>query len=454
MLLKPQERGVAMYSLRWHLLLALIPVAAAFASVPKLAVVPHLIAELYPAEEMITVIETVLDRSGRFEIVQVDASTDSSGPGGNLSYYLRELAASEGIDFFLLVDCSDPLERERTVTGGDTLTTWMTMTVDVSGRFYTSSGALIGAIRETGTAEGFVPLSPDAARIAIRASQNMAERSLLELFPIEVSFIVSSGPLYEIPEGSIAGLRRGMILSLVAKAPDGIPDSPDEYDMLRSRGLLQVTEISQSTGRGRLLAGRLVNGGQVIAVEQGTPALISMEYHAMPSPVEEVENSEQSSPLKKTILMSYVNIGGATCKWGLGFGGSLSTGTSDHVSSVGIRFTAGPRIPLRSPSVALRLSAGGETTFFMQDVRNDSLSSSTATSVAFGAIAKVDLEWLFSDHLGFSAGVTGRLGSRADSWTVQDEQGYTREALPWEIYYSSIEQGIVSARAGLFYIIY
>ncbi len=443
-----------MSSFRWCLPLILIPLSTVFASVPKLTVLPHVIAERYPAEEMISTIETVLDRSGRFEIVEIDVGPDSMGFREDLAHYLRELAADEGIDLFLLVDCSDPHERERTVTGGDSLSTWTIITVDVSGRFYTSSGALIGSIRETGTAESMVPLTPDAGRVALRASRTLAERSLLELFPIEVSFIVASGPVYDIPEGSVAGLRKGMILSLVARSPDGIPDSPEAYYMLRSRGLLQVTEVTRTTGRGRLLAGRLVSGGEVIAIEQGTPALISMEYHVVPSPVEEVENSEQLDPSENTILMSYINIGGATCKWGLGFGGSFSTGTADHISSIGIRFSAGPRIPLNSPSVALRFSAGGEATFFMQDVRNDSLSSSTATSVAFGAIADADLEWLFSDHLGLSAGATGRLGSRADTWTVQDELGYTRDALPWEVYYSSIEPGVISARVGLFYIIY
>jgi hypothetical protein len=435
------------------LLPLLIPLAAVCAAVPKLAVLPHLISEGYPVEEMVTTIETILENSGRFEIVQVDAATDSSGLGGNLVYYLGQLAADEGIDLFLLIDCSDPLERQRTVTGGDSLTTWVTLTVDVSGRFYSSSGALIGSIRETAVAEGYVPVTPDAGNAALRASRNLAERSLLELFPIEVSFTVGAGPVYSIPEGSVAGLREGMVLSLVARSPDGIPTDPDMYEMLRSRGLLQVTGVSQATGVGRLLAGRLVEGGEVVAVEQGSPAIITLEYQAMPSPVEKVEGSGDD-PVDETLLMNCVNVGGATCKWGLGFGGYLSTGSANHVSSIGVRFTMGPRIPLSSPSLGLRLSAGGEATFYMQDVRNDTLSSSTATSVTFGGVAEADLEWLFSDHLGFVAGATARLGTSADSWTVQDEYGYTREALPWEVYYSSIEEGIVSGRAGLYYIIY
>jgi hypothetical protein len=442
-----------MSSMRWWLPV-LVPLAAASAAVPRLAVLPHRISESYPVEGMIGVIESVLDMSGRFEVVDIEAATDSTGLGGNLVYYLTELAAEDGVDLFLLIDCDDPLERERTVTGGDTLTTRIVLTIDVSGRFYSSSGALIGSIRETTTAEGYMPDAPDAGSAALRASRNLAERSLLELFPIEVSFTVTAGPLFEIPEGSVAGLRKGMILSLVARSPDGIPDDPSMYEMLRSRGLLQVTEVTSDAGRGRLLAGHLVNGGEVVAVEQGSPAMVSMSYHAMPCPVERFEDAEQAGPSEETILMNCLNIGGATCKWGFGFGGALTTGAADHISSLGVLFTAGPRIPIESPAVALRLSAGGEAAFYMQDVRNDTLSSSTATSVTFGAIASADLEWLFSDHLGFSAGATGRVGSSADSWTVQDSNGYTRDALPWEVYYSSIEQGVLSARAGLFYIIY
>jgi hypothetical protein len=441
-------------SLRWFLPVVLAVLSPVSASLPRIAVLPHRISERYPADEMVAEVVSVLENSGRFELVDAEIPSDSAGPLGNLPFFLRDLASESAIDLFLLIDCGDPMEMERTVTGDDSLITYMTLLVDVSGRFYSSSGSLIGSIRETGSGEGQAPYLPDAGRIAVRASRELAERALLELFPVEISFVVGDGPVYEIPEGGLAGLRKGMILSLVATSPEGFPEDLETYDMLRSRGILQVTRITPETSSGRLLSGELVEGGEVVAVEQGSPAIITLEYHAIPSPVERVEDSGQLEPVSETVLMSRLNAGGETCKWGLGFGGAITTGTADHVSTLGIRLTAGPRIPVSSPSLAFRFSAGGEATFYMQDVRNDTLSSSTATSVSFGAVADAELEWLFSDHLGLSAGATGRIGSDADTWTVQDENGYTRDALPWEVYYSRIDPGAISARAGLFYVLF
>lgn len=445
--------GVQMNT-RWFLLVLFAAASTLSASLPRIAVLPHLITEQYPEDEIVTVIETVLELSGRFEVIDLDSHAYSESLTGDLPLVLRALAADEGLDLFLVIDCGDPTERERIVSSNDSLVTYKTLTVNISGRFYASSGSLIGVIRETRTSEEQLPFLPDVGRTALLAARELAERSLMELFPIEVSFTAGSGPLFEIPEGSLAGLSKGMILAVVASSRGGFPDSPESYDLLRSRGILQVTEVSPSSSRGRLLSGMIATGGEVIAIEHGNPAIISLEYHLLPCEVEEYESSEQLAASERNIMVNQINIGGETCKWGLGFGGAVFAGTTDHLSSFGIRFTVGPRIPLSSPSLALRLSAGGEASFLMQDVRNDTLMSSTATSVNFGGIADIDLEWLVSSHLGLSLGATGRLGSSAGKWTVQDENGYTREAENWEIYYSSFNSGVISARAGLFYMLY
>jgi len=445
--------GVQM-NIRWFLLVLFAAASTLSASLPRMAVLPHLISEQYPEDEIITVIETVLERSGRFEVIHVDNSACSESLAGDLPLVLRALAADEGLELFLLIDCGDPSERERITNTGDSLITYKTLTVNISGRFYASSGSLIGVIRETRTSERQLPFLPDVGQIALLAARTLAERSLMELFPIEVSFTAGSGPLFEIPEGSLAGLSKGMILAVVASSREGFPTSPESYDLLRSRGILQVTEVSPSSSRGRLLSGMLATGGEVIAIEHGNPAIISLEYHLLPCEVEEYEDAAQLTASAGNILMNQINIGGETCRWGLGFGGAVFAGTTDHLSSLGIRFTAGPRIPLSSPALALRLSAGGEASFLMQDVRNDTLLSSTATSVSFGGIADIDLEWLVSSHLGLSLGATGRLGSSAGKWTVQDENGYTRNAENWEVYYSSFGPGVISARAGLLYMLY
>ncbi|MFO8182899.1 MAG: hypothetical protein R6U39_01865, partial [Candidatus Aegiribacteria sp.] len=64
------------------------------------------------------------------------------------------------------------------------------------------------------------------------------------------------------------------------------------------------------------------------------------------------------------------------------------------------------------------------------------------------------LEYLFSDHLGLQLGVTGLYGSSAQSWTVQEYTGNVRDAEPDEIYYTSLEQGPVSAHVGVMYFIF
>ncbi|MCK4807413.1 MAG: hypothetical protein KAT09_07190, partial [Candidatus Aegiribacteria sp.] len=335
-----------------------------------------------------------------------------------------------------------------TVFRNDSLVTYRTVSVDVLGRFYSGAGNLIGTIRNTVKREEILPYSPDGYRLAFLSSEELASRAILELFPIEVTFTASDSEVFTVPMGWDQGISKGTVMAVVASST-GIPVSFSEYEQLRSRGLLQIMETRRSQSTARLISGRLIDGGTVTAIEQSAPAILFLEYCGFMMSVKpgaglEDDNAEWSNN---------VRIGIETAKWGLSFGGGVTAGGLEHSSLIGIDLQVGTRIPISSPSFGLRLTAGGELAFLMQDVRSDLLSSS-ATAISVAAVADATMEYLFSGHLGFQFGVSGVLGTAADSWTVREYSGNIRNAEPDELYYTELKQGPAGIHAGLMYFIF
>jgi len=341
-----------------------------------------------------------------------------------------------------------PEQNDRTVFRNDSLITFRKVSVTVLARFYSSEGRLIGSLRNTVSREGTIPYSPDTGRMAVLASEEIAESALLEMFPVEASFTASGEELFTIPLGRAQGIDNGTVMALVA-ASSGIPDDPGQYEDLRSRGLLQVMDAGENESRARLLSGRLTPGGNVTAVEQSAPASIFLEYCGVMS---DVKMGQGLDP-EDNAWSNNARLGVHTTKWGFSFGGGINTGGLEHSSMIGVDLLSGVRLPLSSPALGLRLLAGGEIAFHMQDVRSTEILSN-ATDVTVGAIADVTLEYLFSDHLGIQAGVIGSISTTADSWTVQDYTGEVRDAEPDEIYYTEMKQGPVGAHIGLMYLIF
>jgi len=418
------------------------------ASLPRMAVVSIDFDDFAPNSAIISEVIDELSESGRFQMVEIgDDSFLDTSPDLFMNT-LRMIAADYGIDVFLALEMLPPEERDRTTFHNDTLVTIRTVSVDVLGRFYSSTGTLIGTLRNTVTREEVLPFTPDTYRLAIQSAQELASRAILELFPMEVTFTASGDEVFTVPLGSNNGIEKGTIMAVVASS-SGIPDDITAYQQLRSRGLLQIMETGNSQSTARLLSGQLIDGGAVTAVEQSAPAVIFLEYSGSmissePGTGIESDNTEWSS---------YARLGIEMAKWGFSFGGGVTTGGLQHSSSIGVDLQAGSRIPISSPSIGLRLSAGGQIAFYMQDVRSTFLSSS-ATAVSVSAVADATMEYLFSGHLGLQLGVTGILGTSADSWTVQEITGHVRDAEPSEIYYTELKQGPVGIHAGLMYFIF
>ncbi|NOQ21717.1 MAG: hypothetical protein GQ565_03565 [Candidatus Aegiribacteria sp.] len=418
------------------------------AALPRIAVVSIDFDEFAPDSVIVGEVIDKLAESGRFQVVELgDDSFVDTSPDSLLSS-LRTLSAARGIDVILAMEILYPEENDRTVFRNDSLLTYRTVSVDVLGRFYSSTATLIGTIRNTVTREEILPYSPDTYRLAILSARELASRAVLELFPIEVTFTASDSEVFTIPLGRDQGISKGTVMAVVASSTR-IPDNIYEYEYLRSRGLLQImcTEAGQSTAR--LISGRLVDGGTVTAIEQSAPAILFLEYSGLMMSV------EPGTGLEDDIAewSNNVRLGIETSKWGLSFGGGVTAGGLEHSSLIGIDLQLGTRIPLSSPSFGLRLSAGSELAFLMQDVRSNLLSSS-ATAVSVAAVADVTMEYLFSGHLGFQIGVSGVLGTAADSWTVREYSGNIRDAEPDELYYTELKQGPAGIHAGLMYFIF
>jgi hypothetical protein len=286
--------------------------------------------------------------------------------------------------------------------------------------------------------------------MAADAAERIVDRAMLDLFPAETAFEASGEAEFSLPAGTDDGMREGMFLSLVAVAPS-IPSDISQYRYLRSHGLAQVTSSGSSSSTARLLSGSLVEGGAVTAIEQGSPAFVSIGWEY--APVELVQGADTGEAFDPGQVMNRIRINVTSFRWGLCFGGALFAGAMEGLSSFGVDFQIGERLPLSAPELALRLNAGGGVDFMIQDVAADYLTSD-ASSVVFGGYAECGLEYLFADRLGLDASVAGYLGTDADSWTVQDEYGVNRDAQPWEVYYTEVSRKPVTIRAGAFYLIF
>ncbi len=415
---------------------------------PLLGVVPLFPAGEYDVPALTAGAGEAFRSSGRFEVVDLSGEPGFSGEAGTLAYRLREMAAARGVDFFMVLDVTSSDGGVAPSLPTDSLPPAFRTMVDLSARFYTSDAALIGTLRETLWAEGF-PASLQST--ALRGVESLVARSLLEIFPMELTFTVSDGPVYELPVGSDDGAVRGMVFSLVARS-DGVPRSRSEYEYLRSRGIVQITGVGPGLSRGRLITGRLVEGSTVTAVETSSPANIFLQYSMVPVKIVSGDGLSGDDALERRV-MNQVELGGRTSRWGLSFGGALTSGALPRMSTLGIRGSVGVRIPVSSPSLALRLEAGAEAGFLIQDTRADSVSAS-ANAAAFTASADAGIEWLFSRHLGVQGTLSAAVSSGTDRWTVQDWRGYNRKALPGELHYAEVKPGVFSGRIGLFYMVF
>ncbi len=424
-------------------------VSAAFSSdLPKLAVVSIDFDGFVPDGDIMKAAGDKMEESGRFDVVELGEDAFLLTSPALLLDSLKNLASRYDLDVVMALEFLDPDTTERTVSIDDSLVTMVKIDVEVLGRFYSSSGHLIGTLDHVVEREGRSPFSIDVHEMARRAAGMLADRALMEIFPLQLTFTASDRRVFTIPIGATVGLEKGTVMTVMAVARD-IPDDPSEYETLKSRGLMQVMRVSGGTARARLISGYLVNGGTVVAVEHSAPATLYMEYGGMWTSLEMGEGLESDGEA----LMGCLRVGVGTAKWGPALRGGIRAGGLEHSSMVGVELLGGLRIPLRSPELGLRLEAGGDLLFHMQAVRSPEVVSD-ASAVTVAAVADVILEYLFSHHLGLQSGVAGIFGGRASSWTVQDATGQIREALPDEIYHTSIGHGPLEVHAGLFYLIF
>lgn len=431
-------------------LVTLIFAGTLSAAFPRLAVVSIDFDDFAPDTVLIGEVIEELEESGRFQMVDLGVNSFLDTSPDSLLSSLRTLAAERSIDIFLALEILNPEERDRTVSRNDSLITYRTVSVDVLGRFYSSTGNLIGTIKNTVEREETLPYlyTPDTYGFAVLSARQLASRAILELFPIEVGFTASNSEVFTIPAGIDQGISKGTIMAVLASST-GMPDDIEEYQHLRSKGLLQIMDSRSSQSTARLLSGHLIDGGAVTAIEQSAPAVLYLEYAGF------VMSSEPGEGLEDNAAEwgSNMRLGIETVKWGLCFGGGVTTGGLPHSASIGIDLMLGTRVPLSSPSLGLRLSGGGELAFHMQDVRSTLLVSS-ATAISAAAVADATLEYLFSGHLGFQLGVSGVLSTSTNSWTVQEYTGSVRDAEPDELYYTEMKQGPFGIHAGLMYFMF
>ena len=423
------------------------------ANLSRIAVIPVFndAMQNYDAQELIAAAEGIFLQSGRFQVVDVSAHSDYQGIPGDQNIRLRAIAADLNIDMFMLLDVSSPYTDVSHGTA-ETLVVTRQVSLDVTGRFYTSEGTLLGSVRETkfsGVLQ--TAISADLEALAMQGVLQVTERSLSEVFANEFSFLVAEGPVFSMPMGEDSGVNKGMVFSVIALS-QGVPSSSEEYRQLSSHGILQITSSTENSSRGRLIAGKLVEGSMVAAIENSSPGILALSYAVLPTEVVPGDNltGEENETSR---LANQAEFTGGTCKWGLSLTGTLFSGTFSRLSSIGIRGEIGTRLPLSSPSLALRAGIGFEACYLVQNTRSDSISSSANTATIAGT-ASLNLELMLSSRFGITAGSTGRFGSSADSWNVTDWTGYSREALPGELYYAEIKPPPVSFSAGLTYMVY
>ena len=421
-------------------------------NLPRIAVIPVFTdaMENYDAQELVLAAEGVFIQSGRFEVVDVSSHADYDGPPEDQNLRLRSIAADFTVDMFMLLDVSPPhVDVSHGAAGALNVT--RNTSIDVTGRFYTSEGSLLGSIREKKYSGAQGSSSADVAALAIQGVILVVQRSLTEIIPYEFSFVVADGPVFRFPMGTDSGVDKGMVFSVVALSR-GIPRSSEEYRQLSSHGVIQIMDSDENSASARLIAGHLVEGSRVTAVENSTPGILALSYAILPTEVVPGDNltGEENETSR---LANQAEFSGGTCKWGLSLTGSLFTGVMPRMSSIGIRGEIGTRLPLSSPSLGLRIGAGFEACYLTQNTRADSITAS-ANTASFAGTASLNLEWMMSSRFGIILSSVGRLGTSADSWNVTDWRGYNRDALPGELYYAEIKPAKISFSAGLAYMIY
>jgi hypothetical protein len=429
------------------MLLALAAVSAA--ALPRIGVLTLEVHEEVDSATVVEKVESEYRQSGRFEVVSIAGMASGSLTPENMAYTLDEISSEKNLDVIVAVDVRPPVTDEYTSRRTDSLVTVREVSVEVSGRFYSSAGSLIGTVSEKAYDQREIPFSVDVQELALRAAGNLVESSLMDLFPVEIRFTASGGAEQELPAGTAAGLEKGMVMSVIGSSRR-VPASEEEYALLGSRGLVQITSVGPSSARARLLAGDLVEGGPVTAVESGQPAAISISYQACPA---RVEPGDSLGSDEGTVVMNALRIEGRTTRWGLSFGGALNAGTADRLSSIGVEGMVGARIPLSPPGLALSLHGGAGMGFLIQETAVDTLASD-ASGFSFGGMASAGMELLLTGHLGLEAGAIGRLYTTIDGWNVQQYNGVNRDAEDSELYYTEYREAPVSFRAGLWYLIY
>ncbi len=421
-------------------------------NLPRIAVIPVFTdaTENYIEQDLVLTAEGVFLQSGRFEVIDVSSHVDYEGSHEDQNLRLRAIAADFTVDIFMLLDVSPPHVDVSHGTAA-TLNVTRSTSLDVTGRFYTSEGSLLGSIREKKYSGVQGSTSVDLSALANQGVILVVQRSLSEILPYEFSFEVEGGPVFRFPMGTDYGVDKGMVFSVVALSR-GIPRSSEEYRQLSSHGLIQIMDSDENSASARLIAGHLVEGSRVTAVENSTPGMLALSYAVLPTEVVPGDNltGEENETSK---LANQAEFSGGTCKWGLSLTGSLFTGVLPRMSSIGIRGEIGTRLPLASPSLGLRIGAGFEACYLAQNTRADSITAS-ANTASFAGTASLNLEWMMSSRFGIILSGVGRIGTSADSWNVTDWRGFSRDALPGELYYAEIKPAAISFSAGLAYMVY
>lgn len=422
----------------------LIPV---YASLPRIGVVLLNTDTNCPGEDLLNVVRGEFELSARFEIADIagtellDISIDS------LIIVMRTLAADKQINVFFAIEVLAEQVQDRTFYRNDSLIVEREVSIELLGRFYSSSGVLLGSISEIRTRGETPPTLVDRRTMILDCAENMTERAIFELFPIEVNFVTEGTSPVHLPAGTEQGIEKGMVMYVIASTSE-MPSSEDDYNLLRSRALLQITSAGPYESEGQLLAGYLAEGGNVVAIEHGPPANIAVSYLVMkPSVITGTNDFEVPD------LLHRYRISISSAKWGLSFNGGFVFDGMENISALGIEFLAGSRIPLVSPQLALRLSAGGEMTFLMQETVSDTLTSTSA--LAMTGLVDLDLEYMFSSHLGLCIGCEGMYGFGGDTWgAVQNDIGEIIEVTDDDLYYTQYRYNGFSMHAGLIYMIF
>jgi len=428
-------------------------------AIPRLGVVVMQSPEGIAGGDVAAVTAEVFSESGRFEVGEISDSLTITQGEGNLIPVIQQMAAASDLDILLVISIRLPEESERTTVSGDSVMTLQRTTVEVGGRFYSSSGLLLGSSEGTSYDERSITVPADLTGMACEAGAELADNALLQLFPIEIRFTTGEGSTVAIPAGSAAGIDEGMFLFCVASAQE-IPRTLDEYEHLRSRGLLQIIDSEPESSTGRLLSGHLAPGGMITAIEHGAPAQLVIAWDRIPVSLVEGEdlvpepgNGPDDGGSDGNATMNGVRIGLQSFRWGLCFGGVVTATTTDNLSNLGIDLRLGYRVPIATPKLAVRFSAGPEFGFLIQDVPVTYLQSD-ASAVTIGGNLEACFEYLVFERLGIEGGLSGYFGTDADSWTVQDQYGTTHEAEPWEVYYTTVERDPLRTELGLFYLIF